>query len=95
MSDSPPLVTSRQSDTYWRATFDNPPRNLIDFRTAAALLELMDTLEADPTVKVVVFDSADETSFISISTPPAARIHTYPPEPAPPACPAGPTWPPG
>lgn len=65
MTDSSPLVTSRQSASYWRATFDNPPRNLIDPRTVAALRELMDALQADPTVKVVVFDSAHEAFFIS------------------------------
>ena len=46
-------------------TFDNPPLNLIDPETIIALRELMDTLEADPAVKVVVFDSADEEYFIA------------------------------
>ena len=65
MTDSSPLVVSKQSDAYWRATFDNPPLNLVDPETVLALRELMDALEADPTVKVVVFDSADEDFFIA------------------------------
>ncbi|MEY9968882.1 hypothetical protein ABIA33_006969 [Streptacidiphilus sp. MAP12-16] len=33
MTDSSPLVISKQSDAYWRATFDNPPLTLIDPET--------------------------------------------------------------
>ena len=65
MSNSSPLAVSRHSDAYWRATFDNPPLNLIDPETIVALPELMDTLEKDPAVKVVVFDSADPQYFIA------------------------------
>lgn len=39
--------------------------NLIGPETIVALRDLMDTLEADPAVKVVVFDSADEEYFIA------------------------------
>ena len=60
-----PLAVSQRSDSYWRATFDNPPLNLIDPETIPALRALMDTLEADPAVKAVVFDSADEDYFIA------------------------------
>ena len=65
MVASSPLAVSKRSDAYWRATFDNPPLNLIDPEMIVALRQLMDTLEADPAVKVVVFDSADEEYFIA------------------------------
>lgn len=65
MANLSPLTVSQHSDSYWRATFDNPPLNLIDPDTILALRALMDTLEADPAVKVVVFDSADEDYFIA------------------------------
>lgn len=65
MARSLPLVVNRQSDAYWRVTFDNPPLNLIDPETIMALRELLSTLEADSPVKVVVFDSADEDYFIA------------------------------
>jgi enoyl-CoA hydratase/carnithine racemase len=81
MTDSSPLVVSKQSDAYWRATFDNPPLNLIDPETVLALRELMDALEADPTVKVVVFDSADEDFFIAHFD--IARGGDLPTEPGP------------
>jgi enoyl-CoA hydratase/carnithine racemase len=65
MASSSPLAVSKRSDSYWRATFDNPPLNLFDPETILALRELMDALEADPAVKVVVFDSADAEFFIA------------------------------
>lgn len=65
MANLSPLAVTQRSDSYWRATFDNPPLNLIDPETILALRALMDTLEADPAVKVVVFDSADEDYFIA------------------------------
>ena len=65
MASSSPLALSKRSDSYWRATFDNPPLNLFDPETILALRELMDALEADPAVKIVVFDSADAEFFIA------------------------------
>jgi enoyl-CoA hydratase/carnithine racemase len=65
MSDFLPLIVTTQSDAYWRVTFDNPPLNLIDPETVAALRNLLSTLEADPAVHVVVFDSADDEYFIA------------------------------
>jgi enoyl-CoA hydratase/carnithine racemase len=65
MTGSSPLRIDRQSDAYRRVTFDNPPLNLIDPETILALRELLSTLEADPAVKVVVFDSADDDYFIA------------------------------
>jgi enoyl-CoA hydratase/carnithine racemase len=65
MVNSSPLPITKRSDAYWRATFDNPPLNLIDPEMIDALRDLMDILEADSAVKVVVFDSADEEYFIS------------------------------
>ena len=46
MANLSPLAISQHSDSYWRATFDNPPLNLIDPETILALRALMDTLEA-------------------------------------------------
>jgi enoyl-CoA hydratase/carnithine racemase len=44
---------------YLRAEFSNPPINLIDLDTIAQLSDLISSLEQDPSVKVVVFASAD------------------------------------
>jgi len=92
MASSSPLAVSKRSDSYLRATFDNPPLNLFDPETILALRELMDALEADPAVKVVVFDSADAEFFIAHFD--VARGGELP-GPARPACPPGLTSLPG
>jgi enoyl-CoA hydratase/carnithine racemase len=60
-----PLRIEQRSPEYWRVTIDNPPINLFDPDLVAGLQQLVDTLENDPHVKVVVFDSADPDYFIA------------------------------
>ncbi|TWP53964.1 enoyl-CoA hydratase/isomerase family protein [Lentzea tibetensis] len=79
--ESSPLAVSEWSDGYWRVTFDNPPINLVDPETIVALSALLDRLEADPAVKVVVFDSADEDFFLAHFD--VARADRLPREPGP------------
>jgi enoyl-CoA hydratase/carnithine racemase len=50
---------------YWRATFHNPPINLIDLDTIAELSHLVTRLEHDPEPKVIVFDSKDPEFFLA------------------------------
>jgi enoyl-CoA hydratase/carnithine racemase len=50
---------------YWRATFSNPPINLIDPDTIMELSELVDRLETDPDVRVIVFASADPDFWLA------------------------------
>lgn len=50
---------------YWRASFSNPPINLIDPDTIMELSELVDRLETDPDVRVVVFASADPDFWLA------------------------------
>lgn len=50
---------------YLRAEFSNPPINLIDLDTIAQLSDLISLLEQDPSVKVVVFASADPDFFLA------------------------------
>jgi enoyl-CoA hydratase/carnithine racemase len=50
---------------YLRAEFSNPPINLIDLDTIAQLSDLISSLEQDPSVKVVVFASADPDFFLA------------------------------
>jgi enoyl-CoA hydratase/carnithine racemase len=50
---------------YLRAEFSNPPINLIDLDTIAQLSSLISSLEQDPSVKVVVFASADPDFFLA------------------------------
>lgn len=50
---------------YWRATFSNPPINLIDLDTIGELDELVTRLECDPDIKVILFESADPDFFLA------------------------------
>lgn len=51
--------------TYWRVTFDMPPVNIFGPRHLPLLSDIITTIETDPQVKVVVFDSAVEGFFIT------------------------------
>jgi len=42
-----------------RATFNNPPINLVDPDTIFELSDLIEKLETDPEIKVIVFESGD------------------------------------
>lgn len=82
------LNVTKVSPGYWRATFSNPPLNLFDPETFAALRLLMDDLEQDDDVRVIVFDSATPDYFIAhydmvrggevIDIPGAAPITDFP-----------------
>jgi enoyl-CoA hydratase/carnithine racemase len=50
---------------YWRVTFDNPPFNLYDPEVEESLAAALGQLDADPDVKVVVFDSALPEFFMA------------------------------
>ena len=60
-----PVRAERVRPGYWRVTFDNAPFNLYDPEVEAALAEIVGRLEADPGVKVVVFDSALPDFFMA------------------------------
>jgi enoyl-CoA hydratase/carnithine racemase len=58
---------TRSSPAFWRATFDNPPLNLMGPEFVLEFREIMTALETDEQVKVVVFDSAVEGFFLNHS----------------------------
>ena len=55
----------RQSNAYWRVTFDLPPLNIFGPANIPQLEEVVSSLETDERVKVVVFDSAVEGFFLT------------------------------
>jgi enoyl-CoA hydratase/carnithine racemase len=59
----------RRSSAYWRVTFDHPPINLFDDNTVPELERLLDLAEAEPDLKVIVFDSANPDFFIAHFSP--------------------------
>ena len=58
------LRITHHSPAYWRATFDNPPLNLLDPEVTYELRELIDQMETSKELKVIVFDSADPDFYI-------------------------------
>src|SRR5271154_6074435 len=57
--------TDRTHPGLWTITFRNPPINMFVPTTIVELGALMTDLEADPSVKVVVFQSANPDFFIA------------------------------
>jgi enoyl-CoA hydratase/carnithine racemase len=58
------LRITHHSPAYWRATFDNPPLNLLDPEVTYELRELINQMETSKELKVIVFDSADSDFYI-------------------------------
>ena len=59
------LSIARESASLWRVTFNNPPINMFVPTTIVELGALMTDLEADPSLKVVVFQSANPDFFVA------------------------------
>jgi len=65
MADPSQFNTDRTYPGRWTITFSNPPINMFVPTTIVELGALMAALEADPSVKVVVFQSANPDFFIA------------------------------
>jgi enoyl-CoA hydratase/carnithine racemase len=65
MPDPSQFNIDRTHPGLWTITFSNPPINMFVPETIDELRALMTELEADPTVKVVVFQSANPEFFIA------------------------------
>ena len=65
MPDTSQFNTDRTCPGRWTVTFSNPPINMFVPTTIVELGALMTDLEADPFVKVVVFQSANPDFFIA------------------------------
>ena len=55
----------RRSPSYWRVTFDLPPLNIFGPQEIPQLEAVVRSVESDPDLKVVVFDSAIEGFFLT------------------------------
>lgn len=56
---------TKKTPAYWEVTFANPPLNIVGPSEVRELVSIVDQIEADPTVQVVVFDSAVPDYFIA------------------------------
>jgi enoyl-CoA hydratase/carnithine racemase len=59
------ITIDKRSSSWWTATFNNPPINLIDPDTIGELQDLVTALETGAEIKVVVFRSADPDFFLA------------------------------
>jgi len=60
-----PVHITEERPGFVRATFANPPMNMLGPTVHAALRVLVERMETDKDLKVVVFDSADPDYFLS------------------------------
>jgi enoyl-CoA hydratase/carnithine racemase len=66
MNDIPKRITTAKSTPgYWRVTLNNPPINAIDDRMYDEIYDLVGEIEANPSLKVVTFESANPDFFIA------------------------------
>ena len=65
MPDHSQFSIDRTCPGRWTITFSNPPINIFVPTTIVELGALMTDLEADPSVKVVVFQSAKPNFFVA------------------------------
>src|ERR1700722_20059391 len=65
MPDASQFNTDRTYPGLWTITFSNPPINIFAPTTIVELGAMMTDLDADPSVKVVVFQSANPDYFIA------------------------------
>ena len=65
MPDPSQFDTDRTDPGRWTVTFNNPPINMFVPATIVESRELMAELESDPSVKVVVFQSANPDFFVA------------------------------
>jgi enoyl-CoA hydratase/carnithine racemase len=66
MSNIPARITTdKTTPGYWRVTLNNPPINAIDDRTYDEFYDLVEGIDAEPSLKVVTFESANPDFFIA------------------------------
>jgi enoyl-CoA hydratase/carnithine racemase len=59
------IITDKTKPGYWRVTLNNPPINAIDDRMYDEVFDLIGEIEAEPSLKVVTFESANPDFFIA------------------------------
>jgi enoyl-CoA hydratase/carnithine racemase len=54
-----------ETSAYWRVLFENPPFNIVDATIFEGLQDLLARMEASPTLRVVVFESANPEFYLA------------------------------
>ena len=59
------IALNKETPGHWRVTFDHPPINTIDDLTYDEIYDLVEAIEAEPSLKVVTFESANPDFFLA------------------------------
>src|SRR5712672_798868 len=54
-----------ETPAYWRAVFDNPPLSIMGARMFEGLQDLLSRMDASPSLRVVVFESANPEFYLA------------------------------
>ena len=60
-----PVRVVEETTAYWRVVFDYPPFNILDATLFEDLQELLARMDASPSVRVVVFESANPEFYLA------------------------------
>jgi len=59
------ITTDKQVPGYWRVTLNHPPINTVDDQMYDEIFDLVEAIEAEPSLKVVTFESAHPDFFLA------------------------------
>jgi enoyl-CoA hydratase/carnithine racemase len=57
------ITTDKQVPGFWRVTLNHPPINTIDDQMYDEVFDLVEAIEAKPSLKVVTFESANQRAL--------------------------------
>src|SRR2546426_1822520 len=60
-----PVRVIEETSAYWRVLFENPPFNIVDATIFEGLQGLLARMDASPSLRVVVFESANPEFFLA------------------------------
>src|SRR6267143_854946 len=60
-----PVRVIEETSAYWRVVFDYPPFNIVDASIFEGLQELLARMDASPSLRVVVFESANPEFYLA------------------------------
>src|SRR5260221_3917649 len=60
-----PLRVVEETPAYWRVVFDYPPFNMVDATIFEGLQDLLARMDASPSLRVVVFESANPDFYLA------------------------------
>src|ERR1700750_2179926 len=60
-----PVRVIEETSAYWRIVFDYPPFNIVDATIFEGLQDLLVRMDASPSLRVVVFESANPEFYLA------------------------------